>query len=305
LDRAVTTALLKFMMEFVNNKNSSRITFELSSANGILLFQETSQIVCKISSKVMTSNQDFDMLYQSVRLLLSTLINALSGSYVNFGVFALYNDPCLQESMTVALKICLAIDIQQILEFPKLSKAYFGFVEVLFRSHLDVVCVIDTNSFMKLIVNNLFGLESTEPTVPVICATTFDHLMTYLFLNRSKQDKPSMRKIHEHLTTHPDILNDYMSKLFEVLILNSSTASAYSITRPILSLLLATEYSAFKYVRTTLLAVQTSEENQKTLDMEFSKLMEDIQPSLETSNRDKFTQKLNSFKNNVREFLTF
>ncbi len=117
-------------------------------------------------------------------------------------------------------------------------------------------------------------------------------------------EKPTMRKIAEHIGTQPEILNDYMASLFQVLLLNSSTASAYSLTRPILSLLLAND-SSFFYVRDNLIAIQTSEENQEKLSIEFGKLLDGIQQSLETSNRDKFTQKLTAFKNTVREFLTF
>jgi hypothetical protein len=44
---AVTTPLLKFMSEFVFNK-SQRLTFDSSSANGILLFREVSGVVSYI-----------------------------------------------------------------------------------------------------------------------------------------------------------------------------------------------------------------------------------------------------------------
>ena len=43
-DPVVMTALLKFMQEFVQNKGQ-RVMFEQSSANGILLFRETSKII--------------------------------------------------------------------------------------------------------------------------------------------------------------------------------------------------------------------------------------------------------------------
>ncbi|KAJ1382083.1 hypothetical protein B484DRAFT_27515, partial [Ochromonadaceae sp. CCMP2298] len=51
-DPTVMTALLKFMQEFVANKGM-RIFFENSSANGILLFRETSAIVCAYGSRIL------------------------------------------------------------------------------------------------------------------------------------------------------------------------------------------------------------------------------------------------------------
>ena len=41
----VTTALLRFMAEFVMNKNT-RLAFDSSSPNGILLFREVSKVTC-------------------------------------------------------------------------------------------------------------------------------------------------------------------------------------------------------------------------------------------------------------------
>ena len=51
-DPEVTTALLKFIMEFVSNK-ANRVNFDNSSPNGILLFRETSSIVCAYGSRIL------------------------------------------------------------------------------------------------------------------------------------------------------------------------------------------------------------------------------------------------------------
>jgi hypothetical protein len=56
--------------------------------------------------------------------------------------------------------------------------------------------------------------------------------------------------------------------------------------------------------QTELLLTQTPE-NQEKLTEEFTKLTADIQRSVETANRDRFTQKLTLFRLNVRQFLSF
>merc|ERR1711991_507002 len=48
----VTTPLLKFMAEFVLNK-SSRVAFDSSSPNGILLFRLASEVLVAYGSKVL------------------------------------------------------------------------------------------------------------------------------------------------------------------------------------------------------------------------------------------------------------
>jgi exportin-7 len=49
---AVTTALLKFMEEFVYNK-AQRVMFDQSSPNGILLFRETSTLIVAYGSRIL------------------------------------------------------------------------------------------------------------------------------------------------------------------------------------------------------------------------------------------------------------
>ncbi len=54
-DPSVTTPVLKLMAELVQNR-SQRLTFEISSPNGILLFREASRLVCTYGSRILTLN---------------------------------------------------------------------------------------------------------------------------------------------------------------------------------------------------------------------------------------------------------
>ena len=95
-----------------------------------------------------------------IRLMLNTLTCALSGNYVNFGVFDLYNDKALQNSFDLSLQVCLQIPIADVLAYVKLSKAYFAFLEILFRNHLDVLSGLDSPVFIQLVKTNNEGLQS-------------------------------------------------------------------------------------------------------------------------------------------------
>ena len=132
------------------------------------------------------------------------------------------------------------------------------------------------------------------------CASTIDHIATYVFLNQNR-DKPTVQLIRMHMQSDPEIWHQLMATLFNSL-LYASHANHWAVTRPILSLLLASE-GAFQDYQTQLISTQ-SPENQEKLKEEFTKLTADIQRSLETTNRDRFTQKLTMFRLNVRQFLT-
>ena len=133
------------------------------------------------------------------------------------------------------------------------------------------------------------------------CTSAIDQLATYMFLNMRKE-KHSMQMIRSHVMSEPGMLNQLMSTLFNYLLF-SSHANHWAVTRPILSLMLASEDS-FNAYREHLISSQTSPENQIKLREEFDKLTADIQRSVDTVNRDKFTQRLTLFRINVRQFLT-
>jgi hypothetical protein len=99
--------------------------------------------------------------YKGIRLMLNTVTNALSGNYVNFGIFSLYNDKALQNVLDVSLLICLQIPLSDVMAYVKLSRAYFGFIEILLRNHLDVMADLAPAVFIQFVKNIQDGLEAS------------------------------------------------------------------------------------------------------------------------------------------------
>lgn len=303
-DPAVMTALMKFMLEFVMNKGQ-RIHFEQSSANGILLFRETSSILCSygnalLAQPVANTNDIWKEKYKGIMLVMDTLNKALSGNYVNFGVFTLYNDTALQNALDVSLQLCLSIPLDDVLSFVKLSKAYFSYLEILFRHHLDVLSGLESSVFLELIKKNNEGIQSGDANVVSTCASTIDHVATFLFLNQNRSNKPTVQRVQAHIMSDPSILQALLSTCFTSLLF-SSNQGFWPLTRPILSLMLANP-DAFTAYHEALAGTQTIEARGK-LAKEVETLLTGLQHSLETSHRDKFTQKLTLFRLNVRTFL--
>ena len=133
------------------------------------------------------------------------------------------------------------------------------------------------------------------------CATTIDNLATYMFLHVGK-DKPIPNMIRNHLASEPSLLPMLMSTLMNQLLF-AAHANHWAVTRPVLSLMLASEQTFTDY-ENNLIGSQPNAENQTKLKEEFVKLTSDIQRSVDTVNRDRFTQKLTLFRLSVRQFLT-
>ena len=302
----VIISLLRFLHEFCYNK-ANRVNFDQSSPNGILLFRCTSDVVCAYGRRLLqaplpNSNDPnvYKTHYKGLSLSLNVLNSALGGNYVCFGVFELYQDRALENALDVALRMALTVPVDDISAYPKLSKAYYGFIEILFRSHRRTAFAMDTQVFMQIMSTVHDGLQVSDATISAYCANTIDHMATYYFQNQGK-DKPEMVNLSKHLAAQPNFFPSLTSTLFNLL-LYGAAQNQWAVMKPILSLMLASE-SSFEQYKNHLLSTQTPE-NQAKLTDALNKLLADVSRSLDNTNRDRFTQKLTAFRVAVRGFLT-
>lgn len=295
---------MRFLQEFCQNK-ANRVNFDPSSPNGILLFRTASDVICAYGRRLLASPLPEDNVYKRrykcMTLSLSVLNSALSGNYVCFGIFSLYNDPCLDNALDVSLKMILSVPVEDVVAFPKLSKSYYGFVEILFRNHIKSVFALETNVLMQVLNAVHEGLQASDPQLSSICANAVDHLATYYFENIGKDKALEVQHLKKHLAAQPNLFSSFTATLFNLLLFGSPQ-NHWAVIKPLLSLVLASE-SSFTAYKDYLISTQ-SPENQQSLNEAFAKLLQDVQRSLDSVNRDRFTQKLVSFRVAVRGFLT-
>ncbi|KAL7197787.1 hypothetical protein ACSBR2_020331 [Camellia fascicularis] len=298
----VTTPLLKFMAEFVLNK-SQRLTFDSSSPNGILLFREVSKLIVAYGSRILSLPNRADMYtfkYKGIWILLSILSRALAGNYVNFGVFELYGDRALSDALDIALKLILSIPLVDILAYRKLTGAYFAFLEVLLNSHVTFVLNLDTSTFRYIVGSLESGLRGLDANIISQCASAVDNLATYYFNHITVGESPTTPaalNLARHVADCPGVFPEILKTLFEI-VLFEDCGNQWSLSRPMLSLILISE-EMFTNLKAQILASQPVDQQQR-LSLCFDQLMADISRSLETKNRDKFTQNLTRFRNDFR-----
>lgn len=302
----VIISLLRFMQEFCHNK-ANRVNFDQSSANGILLFRATSDVVCAYGRRLLATPpptggemEMYKKRYKGIGIALNVLNSALGGNYVCFGVFSLYNDPALDNALDVSLQMVLSIPLDDVMAYPKLSKAYYAFIEIIFRSHKKTVMALETSVFMQLLNAIHEGLQASDATLSSLCANTIDHIATFYFANNGK-DRPEVHSMNKHLAAQPNLFSSLTATLFNLLLFGAPQ-NHWAVMRPMLSLMLASENSFTSY-KEHLLSTQTPE-NQALLNEAFAKLLSDINRSLDSANRDRFTQKLTAFRVTARGFLT-
>ncbi|PSC72660.1 exportin-7 isoform X2 isoform A [Micractinium conductrix] len=289
----VTTALLKFMAEFVLNK-TQRLTFDSSSPNGILLFREVSKVIVTYGNRALQlgpTSDPYGQKYKGIWNCLAILTRALGGNYVNFGVFELYGDPALKDALDMALKLALSIPLADILAYRKVGKAYFALLDVLCHNHANVIATRDTATFAFLLSSLDAGLKSLDVSISSQCAAAVDNLAGYYFKHQpgSESPTPAAAAIAERLRQRPELFPQVLSTLFEIVLFEDCT-NQWSLSRPMLSLILISE-PLYAQLKQQIVASQMPD-RQQHLAACLEKLMLEVQRNLEPKNRDKFTQNL-------------
>lgn len=299
----VTTPMLKFMAEFVFNKNT-RLTFDASSPNGILLFREVSKVLMTYGTRVLqltSIGNAYEQKHKGVWVCLTMLARAMSGNYVNFGVFELYGDPALKDALDMALRLVLSIPMNDIMAFRKVSRAYFNLMEVLAHSHTSTVVSQDLTTFSFILTSLELGLKSTDVSISSSCASAVDDLAGYYFKNLIQgTDNPTpaaAQRMGEHVRATPLLFPELLLTLFEI-VLFEECSNLWSLSRPMLSLILVNE-QIYNDLKAKIIASQPSE-RQAHLSTCLDKLMMDVQRNLESKNRDKFTQNLTVVRHDYR-----
>ncbi|KAG0227723.1 Exportin 7 [Actinomortierella wolfii] len=179
-------AILRFWHEFVTNK-SQRVTFDSSSPNGILLFRETSNLLYTYGQNLLNrplSNPGsrWAEKYKGIMLYFNIVASSLSGKYANFGVFKLYGDKALDQVMEVFYKLMLAIPIEDMIDFPKLSHAYFAVLDVFMSDHMTGLSSMPPAvlEYMFRALGAAITPQSLDSTSSTLACSSIDKVCTFV-----------------------------------------------------------------------------------------------------------------------------
>ncbi|CAG8441662.1 1197_t:CDS:10 [Scutellospora calospora] len=274
-DDALAISILKFFLEFVNNR-TQRLNFDISSPNGILLFRETSKVIStyghQIKNRPLMSLDKYVEKYKGISICFNILTKSFAGRYVNFGVFALYGDNALEVALKTSFDMMLSIPLEDILAYPKISKALFDWLDTF------------TNEYMMTLPNMDSDCSSA--------CNAIDHLCTFVF-QQSAMQKPKQHWLLVYLNEYPTVLPTLFVANFNV-VLFEERQNQWSLSRPLLCLILLNQDYLNKYTENIL--QHQLPERREALKKAMKTLMEDVDFNLTSKNRDRFTQNLNTFK---------
>lgn len=132
-----------------------------------------------------------------------------------------------------------------------------------------------------------------------MCAMAVDHLASYIFQNMRKTNV-TITALRTHMSAIPGLFADLLSLIINLL-LYDSRISPWSLSRPLLSLMLIEEES-FQAIKEQIVTTQPAQRQRELMEA-FEQLTEDIELSLQTTNRDKFTQRVNTFRQQMTDLV--
>ncbi|KAF8817967.1 importin-beta N-terminal domain-containing protein [Cardiosporidium cionae] len=300
-DADVCIALLKFLSEFVHNK-AQRITFEQFSAYGILLFKEVSSTLMTYGTRILERTQ-FRQIYREKYKGLATALemfsHVLSGNYVVFGVFEVYGDLALSNSLKLCLEMCLAIPQDDLQAYLKSLKPFYSFLDLATKNFIADVMNLSTASLAQLIQAVEDGLCSFETNVSMQCCSIVDNVVTH-FCNKKDSPEADGQAIRNFLESAPQVMRRILQLMFQ-LVITGEHSSPWSMSRPLLGLILLYENEFILIQRQ--LASQHLEEKQLQLEQYFTELMRGVEANVSSKNKEVFTRNLYQFAQSVRTYL--
>jgi len=239
--------------------------------------------------------------YKSIMVCMQILHRSLSGQYVNFGMFEIYNDPHLRNAIMVVVKMVQKYRYEVLMSYKKVSAAWWKLLELLFRQHLKVIAS-DLEVFDYLFKSLYEGVQHSTPSHSSPVLHALDHIFVWIHENQNKNNPPQiLAKIQEYLQKNVDhILKIFICLLDLHLFGNESTT--WSICKPLYSMVIVLPEAWPSYLQ-HLLRFQGSTTHQIVKE-QFEQIPKSLDRRISEKNRDDFIKNLIAFKNDVKSLLT-
>ena len=213
----------------------------------------------------------------------------LKGSYINFGVFWLYEDKAIDKVFGTAVQLMRSIPLQDLMvrgrergkkkieitratysilvclvqSFPKLTCAFFHFLDEFAREQLFALPSLRLEDFLYIVEVCELGVDSLDNAVRSYACSALDRLLTRVAKEREKaklgreavsatarrwSSAASNHWVHLYLEQNPQVLPSILTVLFSLVLFDDS-AKIFALSRPLYaSMVLQKEVSGFFYL---------------------------------------------------------
>ncbi|KAI7864015.1 armadillo-type protein [Mucor mucedo] len=309
-DPSVNT-LLKFFEEFVSNK-SQRLNLDVSSANGVLIFRDASQILCTHGQRIvgggtLSESDKYPVKYKGMATCFNLLGKCLGGKYINFGVFWLYGDKAVNEAYSIMFQMMLDIPLYDMMNYPKLAKAFFFMLDEFSAEQMMMDPGMPGEAFLYILQACEEGVESNDSWIRTHACSTVNNICTFVLRETEKAElrheggggteKKKTEALKSpclnYLSQYPHLLPKLLTTLFGLILFDENN-DQWQLSRPLYSLVLLDRDFAAKYTNQVIL--QQLPERREFVTKALSNLMDGSGWTLSTKDRERFYQQVQAVK---------
>uniref|UniRef100_F1KSW2 Exportin-7 n=1 Tax=Ascaris suum TaxID=6253 RepID=F1KSW2_ASCSU len=308
----VVSPVLKLLCELCQNKQQ-RLQFEMSSCSAVLLFREVSKIICTYGERMLAlpavqPENAYRERYKNISSCFATLKMALSGSYVPFGVFRLYGDTCLQDALSMFVKMFMVIPESDFHSYAKIAQNFYSLLECIAQDNICFLSNVQPDVFTSILRYIQQGTVSLDAVVVTASCATLDMLLNYLYRRLTRATpirthvgaEPEGENCIRALEAQPSLLSEVLAVMLNAVIFDDVKCQ-WSMSRPLLGLILLQE-EFFQQWKMDLINQQPAEKR-VLFEESFAGLMDGIERNLNTRNKDVFTQNLTIFRRSIVEVI--
>jgi exportin-7 len=250
------------------------------------------------ADKIQVKQDMYQEKYKGIMVAIQVLTKTLEGNYCCFGVFDIYKDSCLIDVVNIITKLSLQVQMKDIKAYPKFSRAFFAFLEVLFGTHIETTITFDSSIFLQLVSSFEDGITSEEISLSSQICGCLDKLCTFYFKSVVKTDQYS-QLFSKHFKNN-QILPKLLAQTLKIIIFEECR-NQWSMSRAVMSLI-ATNPQFFEEIKNQIIS-SLPDSKKKQMNDAFTRLMDKVELDVEEGNKDKFTSNLITFKEETKQFL--
>ncbi|KAI8069371.1 armadillo-type protein [Gongronella butleri] len=299
----VIHSLLKFIAELVQNKNS-RLNFDISSPNGLLLFKDTSRALNIYGRYILERtavhpDRIYQEKYKGITICFRILANCLGGNYISFGSLWLYQDDAIDQAFQMMFQLMMSIPMNDLLNFPKLTKAYFLLVDEFALSQLKSIPMLPMEPFVFILESCEQGVRIDDPYIRTHASATLDHVLTFVIeqeaslVKKSRKNQRRSSWCLEYVKGNPHLMASLLVVLFGMVLFDTNN-DQWQLSRPLYVLMLLQKDVALKY--TNQVVYNQLPERKEYVANAFKQLLDGIGWTLARGDREAFSRKVLSFR---------
>ena len=197
--------IVRFWSMMLNN-DPRRIEFKHHSANGVILFNLTTELLYQFESLLKSQPKENELLVVKFLGLCFLIINsALNACYVPFAAYETFHDETLQKMVGLFAKLAVLLPVDRLAKYQKVDRAVSHTNTTIVTKHINVISQLGLehlNLSMNIILAGLRSLdeEVRRSSVEALETMVLRHFDTMTKMDRQKFVHLTFRIWHLCLT---------------------------------------------------------------------------------------------------------